>query len=684
MSNIRQIPIRGAAAPRPESAPPPAAGKAPSLRVALVQINNSFSGQNYLPYAAGLLQAYVQKYARYPERYTFELPIYSRVRVADAVEQLRGADVVGFSTYVWNVRISLEIARRLKKLRPEVLIVFGGPHVPDRAEAFLRAYRFIDLAVHGEGEPVLLQILENFPSRTWQSVPSISRIREDGAFEAHPRGERLRDISLVPSPYLGGVFNSLMKAHPEEKWLILWETNRGCPFQCTFCDWGSAIAAKVSQFDLQRLYGEIDWFAEQRIEFIFCCDANFGMLKRDYDIVHYVAETKARRGYPRALSVQNTKNGTDRAYAVQKLLADAGLNKGVAISLQSMDQSTLEAIKRQNISTASFQELQRRFTRDRVETYSDLILGLPAETYESFIEGVSQVIENGQHNRIQFNNLSVLPNAEMGDPEYQRRYGMEIVETRIVNIHGSLAETREEIQEMQQLVVATADMPREDWVRTRTFCWMTALLHFDKVLQIPLVLAHEIGGVRYRDLFEAFLSRLVERRPVLADIREFFRDKARDIQNGGVEYCHAPDWLDIFWPADEFVLIGLSVRGELEAFYSEAEGLLAEFLAARGVYLPEGLLYDAVQLNRRLLKQPFVSENLEFETRHNVWEFYRGILLGERVALEAKPCLNRIDRSRAVYHSWNDWYREVIWYGNKKGAYLYGNDAVERELAGHY
>src|SRR6185437_455091 len=98
------------------------------------------------------------------------------------------------------------------------------------------------------------------------------------------------------------------------------------------------------------------------------------------------------------------------------------------------------AIKRQNISSASFEELQRRFSRDGVETYSDLILGLPEETYESFAEGVSRVIENGQHNRIQFNNLSILPNAEMGDPEYQRKFGMVTVESKIINIHGERVE----------------------------------------------------------------------------------------------------------------------------------------------------------------------------------------------------------------------------------------------------
>jgi len=654
------------------------------LKVGLVQINNSFSGQNYLPYAVGLLQVYVQKHAKYPDRYTFLLPVYSRIPVQKTMDRLLGADVIGFSTYVWNIRISLEIARRIKQERPETLIVFGGPQVPDRAEEFLRQNPFIDIVTHGEGEPIFLSILENFPSRTWENVPSVSYLKQDGTFVNNQRTERLKDIAVIPSPYLEGVFGPLMEANPDEKWLILWETNRGCPFQCTFCDWGSAIAAKVSQFDLDRLLKEVDWFAEKKIEFIFTCDANYGMLARDYDITKYVAETKQRLGYPKAFSVQNTKNGTERAYQVQKLLSDAGLNKGVSLSLQSVDPATLTAIKRQNISTESFQELQRRFTRDRVETYSDLILGLPGETYESFADGVSLVIENGQHNRIQFNNLSILPNAEMGDPEYQKKYGMIIVESDIINIHGSLAESREEIQERQQLVVGTAATPPEEWVRTRTFCWMTALLHFDKVLQIPLIVVHETCSISYRDLIEAFLNEGVERFPILSQIKAFFINEARNIQNGGPEYCHSSEWLDIFWPADEYILIKLCVEGKLHDFYAEAEQLLAQLLQSKFLQLPPILLHQAIELNRRLIKLPFQSEDVEYETNYNIWEFYRSVLVSTSVPLEEKPSVNRINRSKAVYNSWTDWYREVIWYGNKKGAYLYGNDLVERELAGHY
>ena len=73
------------------------------IKVGLVQINNSFSNQNYLPYSVGLLQDYAQKYVQVPARYEFLLPIYSRISVSKGVEGLKNAQIVAFSTYVWNI-----------------------------------------------------------------------------------------------------------------------------------------------------------------------------------------------------------------------------------------------------------------------------------------------------------------------------------------------------------------------------------------------------------------------------------------------------------------------------------------------------------------------------------------------------------------------------------------------------
>ena len=205
-----------------------------------------------------MIQAYAQKNLTKPDDYEFMLPIYKRIPIAKAVEQLKGADVVFFSTYVWNFQISLEIAKRLN-----CRVIFGGPHVPKDTENFIKKYPFIHTACYGEGERASVALLEG---NDW--TPN-----------------RIDDMNILPSPYLEGTFDELIKAYPEENWIALWETNRGCPFSCTFCDWGTATKSKVFKFEIDRLYKEMDWFAKHQIEYIYCCDANFGMLPRDLDIL---------------------------------------------------------------------------------------------------------------------------------------------------------------------------------------------------------------------------------------------------------------------------------------------------------------------------------------------------------------------------------------------------------------
>jgi radical SAM superfamily enzyme YgiQ (UPF0313 family) len=652
-------------------------------RIGLVQINNSFSGQNYLPYSIACLQSYAR--SKLPsDRFTFLPMIYKRIPVFEIVERLTEADVVGFSTYVWNARISLEAARRLKRLDPHKLIIFGGPQVPDHAETFLRAHPFIDVVVHNEGERTFVDLLNRLPECDWTGMRGISYLAGDGQFVRTPPVERMRDLEELPSPFLNGMFDELIASNPDEQWIGLWESNRGCPFQCTFCDWGSATAGKVTKFQFDRLHGELNWFAGHGIKYIFVCDANFGIQKRDVEIAEAVAEVRRRTGFPHGFSVQNTKNATERAYQTQKILSDARLNKGVALSMQSLDPLTLKNIKRDNISLETYFELARRFTADNVETYSDLILGLPGETYESFRNGVDKLIRLGQHNRIQFNNLTILPNAEMGNPEYLKKFGMVTVQSEIINIHGAREELQDDVPEIQDLVISTYSLPPEDWRRTRVFSWMAAFLHFDKLLQLPMMVACEIGGLSYRDIIDAFLD-ASEDYPVIRSVRELFEREALSMQNGGPEYVYSKEWLGIHWPADEYMFIKLTAENKLPAFYEEAGRLLPAMIDQSWPLL-EGAVREAIRLNAALISQPFVRDDITILTRYNILEFCDGLRRGAPVALREAPSRVEIERSKSYYPDLLEWCREVVWWGNKKGAYLYVNRnvSVEPQLAGHF
>ena len=388
------------------------------------------------------------------------------------------------------------------------------------------------------------------------------------------------------------------------------------------------------------------------------------------------AENKEKYGYPEAFSVQNTKNSSDETYEIQKMLDRTGLSKGVLLAFQSLNEKALEASQRDNIKLEVFHKLQRRFNEEKVATFSDIILGLPEETYETFIDGVSTLIENGQHNRIQFNNLSILPNTSFGSPEFQKKYGLEIIEEDIINIHGKREEWTDGIYEKQQLVIGTKAMPREDWVKTRSFGYMTALLEFDKLCQIPLALVHSQYGLRYKDMIESFSQVKSDKFPVLSETNDFFEAQARNMQKGGAEYIHSEKWLNIWWPTDEYIFINLANKNKLDTFYQEVKITLEDLLRKKNI-TSAPFLEEAIFLNKELIKLPFQNSDLHFETTYNIWDTYRSTLLSEKVPLAQGRYINTADRTSQVWNSWEDWCTKVVWWGNKKGAYMYDCESKE-------
>ena len=654
------------------------------VTISLIQVNNSFSGQNYLPYSIACLESYLREHSCTKDRLNFLPFIYKRLPIQEIVASAEKADIVGFSTYVWNAEISLEAAKRIKAKWPDKVIFFGGPQVPDKPEKFLRSNKFIDAVFHNEGERSFTAMVDLFPSRKWDLLTGISYLDDSEVFQTSIATPRMRDLSELPSPFLTGSLDQVVADNPDEKWIGLWETNRGCPFQCTFCDWGSATAAKVTKFENERLEIELKWMAEKKIEYIFVCDANFGIQKRDVEIAKSVAKVKKELGFPQGFSVQNTKNATERAYLTQKIIAEAGLNKGVALSMQSLDPTTLKNIKRDNISLDTYLELARRFTKDKIETYSDLILPLPGETYESFCRGVDELIRSGQHNRIQFNNLSILPNAEMGNPEYLAKHGMKTQKSEIVNIHGNRIELDDDVPEFQELVIETDTMKLSDWKKARAFSWMASLLHFDKLFQIPIIVALENSDVTFTQVVECFLFAESSEHPIVSSISSLFFDEATRISNGGVEYTYSEEWLGVYWPADEYAFIKITEENTLDCFYREAEILLLDLLGKHDLNLPLQAILDAVRVNHSLMSQPFVSDTISCEVNYNVIDFWNKVREGEGAEIIETPSVVEIDRSVRCYENFDDWCREVVWWGNKKGAYLYTGQIGTKEIAGHF
>lgn len=643
--------------------------------VGLVQINNGFSGQFYLPYSLGTLIAYFNKFSKNQSRYKFSLPIYKRWLLDECIEHLKKDDIVLFSTYVWNINISLEIAKKLKKLYPKKFIIFGGPSVPDDSEEFLKKNDFIDCCVHQEGERAITEILDKFPSNEWIKTAGTSNYYNK-IYTSTKCLPKLRDITTLPSPYLTGVFDNLIKKYPDEHWLASWETNRGCPFSCAFCDWGSATASKVSRMDMEKLEKELTWFAEHKIEFIYVCDANFGILPRDFNIAEMAIKTKKKYGYPHVLSVQTTKNARERSYKIQKLLHDAGMHKSINLAMQSTNHNTLKEIKRDNISIDDYKALQKKFIADKIPTYSDLIIGLPGDTYKSFRNSVDDLISSGQHYRIQYNNLSILPNAEMAKPYYMKKNQINLVSIPIVNMHGSIDETPADgITESQELVISTVDMPKEEWIKTRVYATGTEFYYFNKMLQIPILILNKITGKKFSSFFDHLLSIQDDKNfKILSYINNIFKNHALGILDGKPEFIHSKDILNIYWPPGEFAMIKLFQTKKIDEFYEEAKYILKKYVKEKHL---NDLVDDLIEFNKTSLKKPFLNKNINLKLNYNIPDIYRKALLGENFELDRKVLNCKILIENEKPKDFLEWAQKVIWYGHRKANYLYESEILD-------
>ena len=107
-----------------------------------------------------------------------------------------------------------------------------------------------------EGELAFEKLVKNF-----DNLPAVDGIiyNDNGRTVTNKPSARINDLTILPSPYLDGTFDDLVEKHPEVEWNCTIETNRGCPYKCSFCDWGSLTYSKVKKFELERIFDEFEW-----------------------------------------------------------------------------------------------------------------------------------------------------------------------------------------------------------------------------------------------------------------------------------------------------------------------------------------------------------------------------------------------------------------------------------------
>ena len=336
-----------------------------------------------------------------------------------------------FSNYLWSHARCIAISEAVKARNPACITIHGGPDTPKYegdARAYFAAHPHVDITIRGEGEITAAETLAALAPIVGDPKPDLSVLagipgityRDGDRIVRTPDRDRVADLNTLASPFLTGLFD-VFTGIPEL--FVTLETNRGCPYSCTFCDWGSATASRVRQYDMDRVFAELDWCAQHAVTSVSVADANFGMFKRDVDIARHVAEIKLSDGHPSAFGVSYAKNTVKHLQQIIVVLAEAGIMTQGVLSLQSMDQTTLDVIRRSNIKTERYDALADEMRRAQLPLMVELMMGLPGQTLASFAEDLQQCIEREVPARV--NHTALLVNSPMNDPSYLAEHGIE-------------------------------------------------------------------------------------------------------------------------------------------------------------------------------------------------------------------------------------------------------------------
>ena len=393
---------------------------------ALIQVVPVNTIHGTTPASLGILMAYAMEWqgGRLRDKYNF-VPMF----LTDESRLVERASLPGifiFSNYVWNVENNLALSAAVKAVNPLNITIHGGPSTPsyeNDCQNFFSDHAHVDIAARGEGELTFSDILDkldlkNTPNlEILSTVPGLTFRTPDGVCRTENR-ERIAEVDTIPSPYLTGLFNEFGSVRSS----AIIETNRGCPYGCTFCDWGSATLSKVRKFDLQRVFAELEWSASHHIEDASIADANFGMLERDVAITQKIADLRQEFGYPNTVGINYAKNQVKYLHDIIRILAEVGILTEGKISLQSTDEQTLKVIDRSNIKLSKYNELGAAFRRAKLPLGVELMMGLPGSTSVAFHNDLQDCTNRDV--RVQVNPTLVLPNSPMNDPNYRKLHGI--------------------------------------------------------------------------------------------------------------------------------------------------------------------------------------------------------------------------------------------------------------------
>lgn len=411
-----------------------------------------FSEEIWLPTFWAQAKTYYEKNGKNVDAWTWYpsyLDIYNADHLDKIKEQLLIAkpDIFAVSLYVWNYRLANEVAAWVKQQWPHCLIVTGGPHQYFKHNMdWFQQHPYIDASLPGDcyGELCIQEILDNYNDGKvdWTKVTDIR----------YPKGKsRLIGFSPQSMPkehkkkfdYDWASFSDQLSeikkfveykntVFPKSQLMSIIETTRGCPYGCTYCDWGGGIATTVIKKSVENVKRDVDALSNFKLHLLYLADANFGIFgNRDIEIINYIAEVKMVNGMPFKIfygGFAKTENKLDVVRQIVEIDLNNKLShhEEIKISIQSLDDAVLKNIDRINIpydkQLATFTPIAKN---KKIPMYGEIIMGLPGITLDKFYTELGIFAESKLS--IQWYPWILLPEAPSYAAAYRNTHGIQTV-----------------------------------------------------------------------------------------------------------------------------------------------------------------------------------------------------------------------------------------------------------------
>jgi radical SAM superfamily enzyme YgiQ (UPF0313 family) len=464
-----------------------------------------------IPMAIGCIAEYLEKsITGIPEVSLFKYPEALIKALSSEIPE-----VLGFSNYVWNYQLSKEIAKHVKSLSPRTVVIFGGPNYPidnqGRKHFLEENYDIFDYYVVGEGELAFSNLLgclidSNFSrEKVFEIAPPSVHFMHGDKIVLTSKVDRLTELDVIPSPYTSGKLDEFF----DGKLMPLLQTNRGCPFSCTFCVEGDDYYTKIRKYNRSRIDEDVHYIGNKIAETakshsrrdLFIADSNFGMYPSDVDTARALAETKEKYAWPDYINVATGKNAKERVIETARLL-DGSLR--LSGSVQSLDPEVLGNIKRKNISPEQLVDLGLHTKTIGVNSYSEIILGLPGDSKIKHFKTIASVMDAG-FNIILPWQLMLIHGSELATPRDRETYGLQTKFRVLPRCYGRWEFARQDgttgsitSVEIEEVSVSSDTLSFNDYIDCRVLNYFVAT-YYNDALFTPVISFLNTLGVRSFD-----------------------------------------------------------------------------------------------------------------------------------------------------------------------------------------